>query len=220
MKLNRHEFPNGGWIWFQPQTGWRNPMPLAFTFDRTVEEIIKHRKMNPAITAKHNLSTDFNVVADELEAFTRKRLKIPDSPIPKTMASLRVAQRVEAVAAVVKNMGIGAGNLLAWSDSGKVVPKEQAEVRASVCVGCNQNGKGDWRNFFTEPAAMLLARQLSAKNSMKLETTKDNELGVCEVCACPLALKVWSPLEYALRKMSDETKAKLPEWCWMKTEAK
>lgn len=195
-------------------------MPLAFTFDRTVEEIIKHRKMNPAITAKHNLSTDFNVVADELEAFTKKRLKIPDGPLPKSLASLPVVRRGEAVAAVVRNMGIGAGNLLAWSDSGKVVPKEQAEARATVCAGCNQNGKGDWRTFFTEPAAMLLSRQLSAKNSMKLETTKDDQLGVCEVCACPLPLKVWSPLEYALRKMSDKAKSELPEWCWMRTEDK
>ena len=45
-------------------------MPLAYTFDATVEEIIQHRKKNPAITAKHKLATDFDEVATELEAFT------------------------------------------------------------------------------------------------------------------------------------------------------
>ena len=77
------------------------------------------------------------------------------------------------------------------------------------------NGTGDWKQLFTAPAAELIKNQLTAKASMKLATRYDASLGVCEACACPLPLKVWAPLEYALRKMSKETKEKLPEWCWM-----
>lgn len=220
--MNRSEFPNSGWVFFQPQTGWRNPMPLAYTFDQTVEEIIKHRLKNPAITKQHKLATDFSTVADELETFTKKRLGLVDA-FPKTLSPVRqILARVGLGAVAARNIAIGAQNLLAWSDSGKVVPKELADARAVICTSggpngrCPMNGSGDWKTIFTEPAAELIQRQLSAKNSMKLETKYDASLGVCEACACPLQLKVWAPLEYALRKMSKETKDKLPEWCWMK----
>ncbi len=197
-------------------------MPLAYTFDKTVEEIIKHRAKNPAITAKHNLSTDFDKVADELEQYTMKRLGLTDS-LPKSVAPRGLMRRAGAVVAGVRGIFHGAQNLLAWSDSGKVVPKEVAEARALICVAgapgekrCPMNGSGDWKQAFTEPAADMIKNQLSAKASMKLATKYDQSLGVCEACSCPLPLKVWSPLEFALRKMSNETKDKLPEWCWMK----
>ena len=72
--MDRHTFPAHGWTFFQPQTNWRAPMPLAMTFDATVEAIIKHRKKNPAITAKHKLATDFDAVATELEVFTHEKI--------------------------------------------------------------------------------------------------------------------------------------------------
>lgn len=221
--MNRHEFPNGGWKFRQVQTGWQNDMPLGRTFDATVEAIIIHRKKNPAITAKHKLSTSFDEVAQELENFTKKRLGIVDS-LPKSVApAFSLARLAGAVVAGARNIGIGAQNLLAWSDSGKVVPPEVADARALICTAggpgntrCPMNGTGDWKQMFTAPATELIKNQLAAKNSMKLATKYDDSLGVCEVCACPLPLKVWSPLEFALRKMSKETKEKLPEWCWMK----
>ncbi len=201
-------------------------MPLGRTFDATVEVIIQHRKKNPAITSKHKLSTDFDEVATELEQFTMKRLGMTEPP--KIQASAySIARRAGAVVAgSIRNIGIGAQNLLAWSDSGKVVPKEVADARALICTAgapgekrCHMNGSGDWKQTFTAPAAELIKNQLAAKNSMKLATRYDDSLGVCEVCSCPLPLKVWSPLEFALRKMSKDTKEKLPEWCWMKIGA-
>jgi hypothetical protein len=103
-------------------------------------------------------------------------------------------------------MGIGAGNLLAWSDSGKLVPKEQAESRSTVCVNANSTA-GRLANVVYGTSSSVADSPVECKNAMKLETTKDDQLGVCEVCACPLPLKSLSPLEYALRKMSEETKA-------------
>jgi len=220
--INRHEFPNKGWIYRQIQTGWVNPMPLARTFDQTVEDIIKHRLKNDAITKKHKLATDFDTVANELELYTMKRIGMDTSPKIQAPAQ-SWAKRVGAVAAGLNNLRVGATNLLAWSDSGKVVPSEVADARALICTAgapgekrCPMNGTGDWKTMFTEPAAEMIKNQLSAKNAMKLATKYDASLGVCEACACPLPLKVWAPLEYALRKMSKETKDKLPEWCWLK----
>jgi len=196
-------------------------MPLGYTFDATVEQIIKHRLKNPAITKQHKLSTSFDEVALELEKFTLKRLGIVEGP--KLVAPSRgILRRAGAVVAGIARLGVGAQNLLAWSENGKVVPREVADARALICTAgapgntrCPMNGTGDWKQLFTEPAAELIKNQLAAKNSMKLATKYDASLGVCEACACPLPLKVWAPLEYALRKMSKETKDKLPEWCWM-----
>jgi len=220
--MDRHTFPNGGWQFRQAATGWSNPMPMALTFDATVEAIIKHRLKNPAITKQHKLSTSFDEVAVELEKFTMRRLGMVESP---KISPLRgVMRRAGAVVAGINRLGVGAQNLLAWSENGKVVPREVADARALICTAgapgntrCPMNGTGDWKTLFTEPAAELIKNQLAAKNSMQLQTKYDANLGVCEACACPLQLKVWAPLEYALRKMSKETKEKLPEWCWMKT---
>ena len=82
LELSRSEFPNGGWQFTQPQTGWEAPTPKSPTFDQTVVQIRDHRLGNPAIVAKHNLSTDLGSIAKELEAFTRTRLGMPSADTP------------------------------------------------------------------------------------------------------------------------------------------
>ena len=78
-ELSRTQTPPGGWQFTQPQTGWAAPTPIASTFDQTVVLIQKHRMANSAIVAKHNLNTEFNAIAKELEAYTRTRLGMPDT---------------------------------------------------------------------------------------------------------------------------------------------
>lgn len=218
--FNIATLPPNGWTFRQPQTGWVNPQPMI-SFSHSVDMIIKHRQQNPAITAKHKLSTDYDTVASELVVHTKKRLGITD---PKLGAFTRVAHRVNAVVAGARNAVIGAANLLAWTDDGKTVSKEQAAERASICAEksptgrCPMNGSGDWRATFTNAVAVVIKKQLEARDSLGLNTPYDQKLGVCDACACPLPLKVWSPLKYALRKMSDDTKSKLPAHCWLLTE--
>ncbi len=83
-ELSLSQTPPGGWQFVQAQTGWQMPTPIAWTFGQAVDLIRKHRMANPAITQKHNLATDFNSVAAELEAFTRTRLNLgaPTDPPP------------------------------------------------------------------------------------------------------------------------------------------
>lgn len=214
--MNTSEIPSGGWQFHQPQTGWDAPHPTAFTFSQQTTNIIKHRLSQRAITIKYKLATDEFSVGQELLQYNIVRGAIPQAAIPKPEAPFP-RQGYGALAAA-GNMATGLSNLMAWTDDGRVVDKEKAEARATVCSGCSQNGKGDWTRFFTVPAAEIIRKQLGMKNDMSLATTKDMELGVCEVCSCPLTLKVWSPLEYALRKMADTTKQALPNHCWMKTE--
>jgi|SRR6516164_570380 len=90
MALSRSEFPPQGWMFFQPQTGWSAPTPKASTFDQTVILIQKHRLANPAVTVKHNLATDTESIAKELEAYTRTRLGLPDASMSPAQAAAMV----------------------------------------------------------------------------------------------------------------------------------
>lgn len=78
-ELSRSQFPSGGWQFCQSQTDWCAPTPKNSTFDQTCVLIRNHRLANPAIVAKHNLSTDLNSIAAELEAYTRTRLNLGDA---------------------------------------------------------------------------------------------------------------------------------------------
>jgi hypothetical protein len=84
-QLSRTQIPPGGWVFFQPQTGWAMPNPVSQTFNQAVELIIKHRLSNAAITKKFNLSTSRAEVGDELENFTRRRLGLPPLESPQKL---------------------------------------------------------------------------------------------------------------------------------------
>lgn len=219
QEINRHEFPpGGGWKFTQSQTGWTNPLAMV-SFSESVKAIIKHRNANPAITAKHNLSTDFNQVADELENFTRKRLGLPikgaTAPFLQAPSQL-LSPSVQAAVAGAKKVADGAALLLDWEVSGQSpVAPEVSAARAAVCAGCPKNTAGDFTAFFTQPAAALLRKRLERLHSMKLATPSDDKLHVCIACECPLRLKVHTPLDLVMKWMKPATKAELWEKCWI-----
>ena len=66
------DFPPSNYVFVDPRTGMKFD---GIGFDRTVQEIIKHRKSNPTIypTAEGKW-TDYESVAIELEIYTCRRL--------------------------------------------------------------------------------------------------------------------------------------------------
>ena len=68
--MDRTVTPNGGWKFYQPETGWSMPDPLSQTFDSAVALIASHRRANPALAA----TADLGVVERDLESYTRSRL--------------------------------------------------------------------------------------------------------------------------------------------------
>lgn len=218
QELNRHTFPSGGgWKFRQVQTGWENPLAMV-SFTESVKEIIKHRKANPAITAKHKLATDFEDVANELEDFTRKRLGMPAKgagPFPKPPAKALPPSVALAVGGV-KKLASGAALLLDWEQSGEPpVAPEVSEARATICAQCPKNSPGDFTSWFTKPVSEMLRAKLARLHSMNLTTTNDAKINVCDVCLCPLKLKVHTPLPLILRHLKPETRAELPSHCWI-----
>lgn len=219
MTLSRSQFPNGGWIFYQPQTRWSPPTPKASTFDQTVVLIMKHRMANPAITVKYRLATDFNSVANELEAFTRARCGIADES-PKMSAPPSTPQMsgaVQRVVAAVKNMAAGAALLMEWEESGTPAePPEVSENRASICVDCPQNDKNkSLTEYFTVPAADLMMARFRRLMEMDLTTSHDASLKVCQACLCPLRLKVHTPMALIQKRLTPEQKAALDPRCWI-----
>jgi hypothetical protein len=214
--LNRHTTPPRGWVFFQAQTNWWLPNPVSVTFNQAVEMIIRHRKANPAITAKHNLAMTFDAVANELESYTRIRLNIPMPP--KTFPSNPTISHPSAhgfggVAADIKRAAQGTSVVLDWLLSGGApVEQELAEKRASVCVQCPRNVAGSW---YTVAPAELIRSTLSERSDLKLETPYDDKLQSCDVCKCLMRLKVWTPLQFILDRTHPTIMAEFPKHCWI-----
>lgn len=226
-EFNRHTTPSGGWMYRQSATGWTAPTPVSSTFDQTVQLIIKHRKQNPAITAKHKLATNVEAVSVELEKYTRKRLGLPESPQLPFQDNRRPFAVQGAGAAVVdamaglKRAASGTAVVIDWLTSGgNPVAQELANKRAVICAvdagngnPCPHNVDGAW---FTTAPAELIKKTLEARKDLKLETPHDAALKSCNVCKCLNRLKVWTPLEFILSKTKPEIMAEFPSWCWVK----
>jgi hypothetical protein len=60
---------------------------------------------------------------------------------------------------------------------------------------------------------------LRHKSEFKLSTPFDDQLGVCEACLCPMALKVHVPFEKFFPHMTAEAKDALDNACWIRKEA-
>lgn len=110
--------------------------------------------------------------------------------------------------------------LVDWlGDDQAPVAVEIAERRAAVCADCPKNDGGDWKAYFTVPIAEKIRQQMALRHDLELRTSLDNRLTVCSGCDCPLALKVWAPLDHVLAHTSEETKGRLDERCWVLREA-
>jgi hypothetical protein len=198
-------------------------MPMGFTFDQTVTEIIKHRIKNPAATMKFKLATDVATVANELDTFTRLRIGIPLGP-PPTAASFQTPPRLlpQAVAegvAGVKKVAAGAALLFEWEESGQPpVAAELSNKRASVCVTCPKNDPEHMSKWFTQPVSEMIRKKLGRLNGMNLSTENDSKLGICRACLCPMKLKVHTPLDLILKHLRPEARNELWDQCWILSE--
>lgn len=225
-------------MYTQAQTGWTAPPGL--TFDQVVAEIIKHREANP----RFGLPVDRAMVEAELDLYTCFRIKFdesycdgglnalksigilgksggslePGNPASQS-SSLPRPERSGAAATKVRKLSAGVWLLLDWlGEGGVTVVGAVAESRARVCMDCPHNGKGGIEAYFTEPISNKIRRQLELKNDMELATPSDEKLGICDLCDCPLKLKVWTPMPYIRNHMPQSVKDALPDFCWIRKE--
>lgn len=231
LKNRQMQIP-GGYRYLQGATGWQ-PRRFA-SFAVVVNGLISHRKANPALVAQHKWSTDQASVEQEVDAFNARLCAqhgwmdyvhdggAANTPSPKTQALLQSEKSVIAAAAgKAKKIWGGIRTLNEWIDSATPpVSQELAESRAATCVKCPKNGKGSLTEWFTKPASEVIAKQMEKLKAMKFSTKSDALLNVCEVCACPLKLKVHTPNQYIKSNMVPEVLAELRAvpGCWIVAE--
>ena len=218
-----------GLKFYQPETRFNSRQG---SFNNIVDQVVAMRKANPALVAKHNWSTEWDIVADEVDAFNaaicermgwNNFISQPGAgvaPTPKFKALSPLAEKqLSAAAEKVKKVWQGVKTLNDWIDS-QLPPVETAlsQHRAEVCVACPLNGRGGLEEWFTKPAAAAIKLQLSKLASRKLATTVDDKLNVCTACLCPLKLKVHTPLPFITEHLSASTKAELDKKCWILEE--
>lgn len=221
---SRRIFPPGGWRYYHPETNWSSTPGVDF--DQLRAEIIRHRLANPRLLG--SFSTDPEGVGNDIESFIQ--IAIGHDPNYCTGATVPKAQRpppfsqwagkyVGSAAGAVKKVTAGVGVLIDWLGTGaKPVSPTQAECRAAICVKCPKNKPGDLTSWFTVPASNLIRQQLAIKDDMALKTPHDTALGVCEACACPMKLKVHTPLKHVAGHLLPESRAALDPGCWILIE--
>lgn len=215
--FSRTQFPNGGWEFFQPQTGWHAPTPKSSTFDQTVRQIIEMRKKNPASILKHSLSVDPVTVGNELEAYTRRRLGIV-SPMPTPPSALMPGVTTTIVSSTddIKKLALGTGVLLAWERTQEgPVTKDIAEYRAGICAQCVLNDIGKYEEWKKSPVGATAIMKTPRTSSLIVSTKQDANLGLCKGCYCPTARLVSMPLGIAVKRIGSAVTA-LDEKCWLR----
>lgn len=229
LKNRNHSIP-GGFKFTQAETNFEAPANLSF--NGVVDVVVKHRLGNNWLAKKHNWATDWNSVADEIEHFNALRMQSnpkwghflgADDGGASFAGPFRFpSQGVRASVAAVKKTVAGVGVLLRWlGSSGRSVPKLLAESRASTCLVCPKNQKGDWRTWFTEEASREILLVFGMMQDLKLATSKDDQLGVCSACLCPLKSKVHAELRHVVAELKPEVKAELNQEnprCWILSE--
>lgn len=218
---DRNKFIPNGFVFYQAETGWQ-PARMQ-SFETIVQAIIAHRNANPWLKEKNGWPIDPDTVREELDRYNAKVCEhmgwrdyissAGDAGPPLTPPLLqRLLHRGANVVA-------GKETLVDWIDDGALaVPAPQSAARAAICTTCPKNGKGDLLSYFTKPAADAIKRTVERKLEMQLTTPHDDQIGVCEVCDCPLSLKVHLPIENISKKMNPVTMAEFPDWCWIRKE--
>ena len=239
LKNRQNHPPGGGYSFYQPETRWM--LKGGLPFDQAVREIVQHRRANPAF----NLQTDPVLVADELDAYTCKRLKddpnwvekkTPEIPsdssswiIPtihpqSLLAAAPVAEKGSGLLKRAGQIADGIGTLASWVGNGaEPVTQQEADRRAFVCTTagngggmCPKNVQGNWVDYITGGIANAIKSALSLKTHLKLTTQLDEKLGTCDACGCDLRLKVWVPADEIKRSLTPEILDECVPKCWMR----
>jgi hypothetical protein len=225
------QIPNG-FKFTQPETAWQAGSYASF--QNIVDNLIAHRLGRPDLVAKHGWLTDNDSVANEVEQFNIRvclqhnwtdyldGLDVGGGLPPKsTHPSQQEVLQVSAAAGKAKKIWSGVRTLNDWIDSGEPpVPAELSAARAVVCAACPKNTQGDFTSWFTKPAAGAIKKQIERLAERKLSTPSDAAINICEVCLCPLKLKVHTPVSYIKAHLTNEVLNDLKSApnCWIPAE--
>lgn len=90
-----------------------------------------------------------------------------------------------------------------WIAGSPVVPREEAENRAQICLKCPHNSS------YSKPCSIGICGELKQVVSRIVDhqgTRYDKDLQACAICGCFLQAAIWVPLEVQCKGVTDEMK--------------
>lgn len=221
MRLkSREKWPPHGFTLLLPEIGMKSP--LTGSFNEMVDAFSRIVQKNPALAQKHNWPTYREAQEDWLDEREAQRMVahgwfnfvIMEGSPPSFQKKTSLVARVGNVAGAAKTA------LAIYSDlfgpGGDVVAKEEAERRAAICVKCpKHDAVGGLKKYFIKAAANELMAVFAMLKSKDITTSLDDQLGVCQVCECPMRAKVFIEAHVLKKHLKPDQIAKLDSKCWI-----
>jgi len=202
-----------------PEAGMK--APFSGSFSEAVQFLHNFRRKNPALVQKNGWSTNIADIENDVDLYNAQRMvaakyfnfvEMEGNPPASTGGEFLKKKRVGHVVA-------GLETIVHWIGSNKrPVDRTLAEARASTCADCPCNKGGDWKAYFTKPAADKIRYLLGIKHDLDLTTPFDKKLTVCTACDCELTLKVWAPFDIIRDNTPSDVWPNLDTRCWMLSE--
>jgi len=220
-------------MFYLPEVKWQ--ARKGSSFDTIVRELESVIKANPALAKKNGWPTDTKGVEDWVDLYNAtvcqrmgwdKYISTGSGGaglVPKThpLHQQETLQSLRNAAARVKELMEGAKTLREWDESGDpAVPPEVSLRRAQACSKCPHNTPGDFTKWFTVPASEMIKARIEKAQARKLTTEQDDNLHICDVCYCPLRLKVHVPIQWIAKRLNPEKLHALRAvpGCWVGAE--
>lgn len=217
---SRLQSPPNGWQFVIPQLGPK--VHVQWSFDALVNEYLEISTSNPRLKLPMDRK-QVETLLDTQNAMRTLQIKGADiyvvfsggAPPPKMVLPRSLAALADAGTSLASGV-----DLLTdlFGPTRKPVDRGTAECRAVVCARCPMNQAGDWKTIFTLPAAAAIRKMLSILHDLKLETSVDDQLQVCDACVCPMKLKVWCATDLIRSHTTAEQLADFHPDCWIKKE--
>lgn len=227
---DRNKSIPGGFHFYLPEIKWSAPKNYP-SFSVVVAALTQVIRANPALAQKHGWPLDQRGIEDWVDTYNATvcakmgwEAYIQNSAggsFPKSQAPAQNLSSLAAAAAAARKLVAGAKTLIAWLDSGDPpVARDEANRRASICAACPHNSDQALGHWFTTPASELIKRQVQKLAERAISTVHDEKLNLCDICLCPLKLKVHTPIGYILNEIPKETLAQLKAvpGCWVAHE--
>jgi len=233
LKNRQSQVPNG-MAFFIPHIKWSPPPYMSI--DQIARNAISVLQANPSVAAKLGWDLSIPAMSDRVDEYNAARcLQLgyaqfvlaeggqPDIPpfLGHPSQNPNNPSNLQAAAAGVKKIWQGIRTMNEWADAGfPHVEPDKSTARAAVCITCPKNTAGDFSSWFTKPAAEGIRRLTERAKGINLTTPHDEQLNVCDVCLCPMKLKVHIPIEVLRNGTSNETLAELRAvtGCWIVKE--
>ena len=194
--------------------------PLTGSFNEMVDAFARIVAKNPVLAEKHGWPRNRTDQEDWLDQREAQRMVAHgwftfvdiEEGAPSSIPKARRPSFGDVAVGGVKLVAEWLGN------DKRPVPIELAESRAAVCAVCPKNEPGDWKQYFTKPAAEKIKFLLGVKHDLDLKTSRDKDLSICSACDCVLSLKVFTPFEIILNNTKEDVWNSLDSRCWILKE--